>query len=236
MGGGESIDGRVIKSVIQTSASKPVGWDNGQFFTGGAWVTNQGLDYVYGSGRLDMNKAYDVYLNGTRNVAGDVGGTIQVQGWDKGILQEGGQNDYLFSDQLMGGQSLTATLNWFVNSAYNGNAAGGAILTTADSFTNMDLELWSTTGGLATTMVASSASMFNNTQHIFVNIPQTGSYMLRVKWLGERFDFVGNTSEEYALSWSTTAAPVPEPASLAVLGLGVLALLKRSKGQRRKTA
>lgn len=229
LGADEAIDGRVVKSVLQTSADKTVGWNNGQTLVSGAWLTTQALDYTYGAGRMNLDKAFDVYTAGTKNVVGNGGGSIQALGWDSAVVSENSQNDYLFASNLEGGTTLTATLNWFVNSTYNGNFAGGAINTTADSFTNLGLELWSTTGGTATTLIAGSNAMFINTQQIYVSIPQTGSYMLRVKWLGERYDFVGNSNERYALSWLGTAAAVPEPASMAALGLGALALLRRRK-------
>lgn len=228
-GGGQSIDARVIKSVLQTSAAKADGWNNGQAMNGsGTIVTTQALDYTYGAGRLDLDRAYDIYLSsGTHNVLGDGGGAIEATGWDSGVVNESSQNDYNFNELLLGGSTLTATLNWFANSAYGGNASGGGIITEVDSFTNLGLELVSTDGTFTQPIIADSQAMFLTTQHLTVVIPQTGHYMLRVKWLGERYDYVGNSSERYGLSWSAT--PVPEPTTFATIGLGLLALARRKR-------
>lgn len=228
-GGGDSIDGRLIKSVIQTSASKPVGWNNGQTVSGGVISTTQALDYTYGAGRLDLNRAFDVFTTGTTNVAGENGGTVQEIGWDMATVNQGGFVDYMISPELLAGTSLTATLNWFSNSTYSGNTAAGGINTTVDSFTNLGLEIWDATGGSPTQLVAQSTAAFITTQHLNFNLASTGKYMMRVRWLGERYDFVNNSSERFALSWSGTAAPVPEPATLVTLGLGIGFFAKRSR-------
>lgn len=231
--GGESIDSRVIKSVIQTSAAKSDGWSNGQALNGsGTIVTSQALDFTYGAGRMDLSRAYDVFLAsaGTHNVLGDGGGNIAAIGWDSGVVNMGGQNDYAFNDSLLGGSTITATLNWFANATYSGNDIGGAILTTADSFSNLELQLLSTDGTFSQPIIADSNSTFLTTQHFSIVVPQTGHYALRVKWLGQRYNFVGTTSERYGLAW--TASAVPEPATMAALGLGVVGLMRRRTNRR----
>jgi len=228
-GGGDSIDGRLVKSILLTSAAKPIGWNNGQALSGSTISTTQALDFTYGAGRLDLNQAFDVYTGGTTNVAGNGGGNVLEQGWDVGEITQGGSVDYMISPELLVGSTFTTTLNWFVNAGFQGTTAAGGINTTADSFTNLGLEIWRTNAGSPTTLVAESRALFISTQHLNFNLDSTGTYMMRVKWLGERYDFVGNSSERFALSWRGTAAPVPEPATMATLALGIGVLARRRR-------
>ena len=50
-------DGQVIKAVLLNSASKPTGWNNGQSLQGTVLRTTQALDYVYGAGKLNLDRA-----------------------------------------------------------------------------------------------------------------------------------------------------------------------------------
>lgn len=228
-GGGESIDTRVMKSVLLNSASKNVGWNNSQTNLSGVVTTTQALDFTYGAGLLNLDAGFDQYTAGTTNLPGLTGGSVSNIGWDFAEVTEGQFTDFFISPTLEGGTNLTATLNWLANSSYFGNNPDGGIATAADSFTNLGLEVWATTGALPTTKVAESRAMFITTQHLSFDLPTTGSYMLRVRWLGERYDFVGNASEKFGLAWNGTASSVPEPASLIALigGIGILARRRR---------
>jgi hypothetical protein len=91
--------------------------------------------------------------------------------------------------------------------------------------TDLNLQLWSTVGGMPASLVAQSASLYNNTEHFSFLLPNTGSYMLRVVWAGERFDFANNGSEDYGIAWAGVSAPVvvvPEAGTIWLIAAGAI--------------
>jgi hypothetical protein len=211
-GGGNAIDGRVIKSVLQNSATKTAGWNNGQSILGGVITTTQSLDYAVGAGRINLGQAYSQYTAGTTDLPGLGGGAIQPVGWDFGQVAQGTPTDYYFSSSLAAGTQLTCTLDWFIDDGYN-----FSVLNAFDqSLDNLDLEVWHMTGGVPDQMTAHSMSTFNNVEHLSFALSDGGDYMIRVKWTGEVFDLINDVnSEQFGLAWS--AVPMPEPCALPVL-------------------
>lgn len=230
-GGGNSVDSRVLKSVMQTSADKLPGWNNGQQMSGGVLQTSQALDWELGAGRMNMDRAFDVFTAGTTDVVGLQGGSIREMGWDYGAVARDGANDYFFNAPLLGGTTVTATLNWFVGHTYNGLTTNGNLSVSADYFTKLALEFYTVTNGMLDRLIATSTAQFINTQHLHFALDETGDYAIRVRWDGMRY---GSVPEEfYALSWRGTAAdPIPEPATMAVLGLGAGLLAARRRRKR----
>jgi hypothetical protein len=227
-GNNKAIQGNVIKAVLLNSADKLTRWDNGQQNTDGVVTTTQGLDYTQGTGRMNLTKAFSQYTQGTTDLVGESGGLIEATGWDYGAVGEGLSNDYQISTLLTANSVFTGTLNWFVGRSYditfdanNSNANFSGIRD--NSFTDLDLQLYFLdTSGVAN-LVAQSTTLYNNTEHFSFSIPQTGNYIMRVKWSGERYD-IGelNNSQSYGLAWSTTSSAVatPEPTTLLLMGLG----------------
>jgi len=226
-GGGQAIDGRVVKAVLLNSATKTTThpWDNGQQVVGGVITTTQSLDYTVGAGRMDLEKGYDQYLSGTGNVAGLGGGNVEAVGWDYGQVDEGTPNDYFITTQLQGGTMLTATLTWFVDRAYDADTHSG----TYESFDDLDLEIWSAdAGGTALTKLAESISDYNTMEHLHFELADDMYVLVRVVWDEEVYDFVSDANAEtYGLAWYGT--PVPEPATVGLIALGGLALLRRRR-------
>jgi hypothetical protein len=231
--GVSAIDGRVVKAVLMNAAAKVDGWDNGQhlvanpFGLGGVVIsTTQSLDYAAGAGRLNLGRALIQYTAGSPDAA--AGNGLRDIGWSYGIVQPNGSNDYAIAELISAGTEFTATLDWFVNRAVNG--------TTADEvqFANLDLEIWKLTGldGAPDALVAESASLYNNVEHLYFDAPADGYYMLRVKWTGENYDLNSPTAEPYALAWY---APEPGTLCLLVLGSALAATGRRHKGQVRGT-
>jgi hypothetical protein len=215
-GGGDSVDGRVVKSVLQNSADKLPGWNNGQALIGGVVTTSQALDFSSGAGRLNLDAAFEQYTMGTTNVPGLGGGVVEEVGWDFGLVAEGRPTDYFIDDPLLGGSAFTSTLNWFVNRTFNSVAADGTMNVSDLDFANLDLELWRVIGGAPVNLIAQSISRFNNTEHFSFLLPSTDRYMLRVKWVGELYDTAGRVNEEFfGLAWRGSA--VPEPGAFAML-------------------
>lgn len=213
-------DGQVIKSVLLNSASKPVGWDNGQTLDANNVIrTSQALDFDLGAGALDLDSAFDQFTQGTNDVLGLGGGVVESTGWDC-VIEEDGIIDYVLSDTLSEGSLFKATLNWFVGRTHVETLDSGEIIATDDYFTDLRLELWSLADGIASDLVAISDADFINTEHFAFQLPSTDDYLLRVAWDGERYDLVGNTSQTFGLAWSVTA--VPEPAAFPILLMATL--------------
>jgi hypothetical protein len=72
-------------------------------------------------------------------------------------------------------------------------------------------------------LIAQSATLYNNTEHLAFSLPQSGDYRLRVQWSGERYDRDStNTLQTYGLAWNATSAAlgvIPEPGTLRLLCL-----------------
>ena len=201
------------------SAAKTLGWNNGQTPNpngSGGVVTTQGLDNRVGAGRMDLNRGFDQLLSGTTDVAEPPPGLprlVNPTGWDFGQVGEIAPSDYLIYGPLQVGSNFTATLTWFRDRIPTGPASFNDV-----SFDNLDLELWSDVAGVPTTLVSTSKSLYNETEHFSFAIPATGQYTLRVLWTGEWFDTAGDLNiEQYGLAWAGTTASVPEPATIMLL-------------------
>jgi hypothetical protein len=203
-GNNDARDARVMKSVLMNSARKTVGWDNGQAAhpngRGGVFTT-QGLDNLVGTGRMDLHAAFDQFLSGTTDVpattSGDLG-LVEDLGWDFGIVNSQATNDYYFDAPLLGGSTLTATVNWFRDRRLVSNSSAAD-----DSYDDLNLELWSVADGMPVELISESSSRFNSAEHFSFELPGSGNYALRVRWFGELFDrFNDSNQEHYGLAWS----------------------------------
>jgi hypothetical protein len=217
----ESRDTRVIKAAMLNAASKVPAWDNGQADVSGVSTTTQALDWTYGAGALDLDQTYDQYLMGVTDVAGLTGGTVDPLGWDYGEVSVGGSNDYVINSPLVGGTYLTTTLTWFRDRDYD----SVNILAFDERQADLDLQIWDAT---FTTLLASSETQENTTEHLHFMLPSTGSYGIRVLGIGENFDLVNGNSDIYGLAWSATAVPEPATGMLVLIGLS-LAVAPRRK-------
>ena len=214
-----AIDGRVVKAVLLNSADKPAGWDNGQTIVGGIVTTKQALDYSTGAGLLNLDKAYTQYTAGTTDLSSLTGGTVQSVGWAFGHVSPAGANDYGFADALHGGK-LAVTLSWFVDRQMNGDGQSASDI----MFSNLDLEVFRVVDPQTTQLVAESISDYNNTEHLYFDVPGDGNYFLRVLYAGEVYNLtdVSSTGEDYGLAWYYT---VPEPSVLILLASALAAIV-----------
>jgi hypothetical protein len=223
-------DARVMKAVLMNSADKTVGWNNGQIAHpngNGGVLTTQGLDNRVGTGRLNLQTAYEQFLTGTTDIAGIASGSLGLVndiGWDFGQVVSGTTNDYYFNSSLDGGSTLTATLTWFRDRQINANNT-----VFDDSYDNLDLELWSVIDGTPASLISESRSLYNESEHFSFALPDTGDYALRVRWLNEVFDRVADANQEsYGLAWwagpGLETMAVPEPASAVLLATTAMVL------------
>jgi hypothetical protein len=226
---GDARDARVMKAVLMNSADKTVGWNNGQVphpnRSGGVFTT-QGLDNRVGTGRMNLDAAYDQFLSGTTDIAGTDGGNLGVVdeiGWDFGQVVSGTTNDYYFDSPLEAGTGLTATLTWFRDRRINSSNT-----VFDDSYDDLNLELWRLDDGIPESLISESSSLYNESEHFSFAVPETGDYALRVRWFKEVFDRVADADQEfYGLAWSAgvnlAAAAIPEPSSFVLLVIAAMA-------------
>ena len=233
-GGGESVDGRVVKAVLMNSAAKTADWTNNTVIDhDGVLRTTQALDWYVGAGMLDLNRAYDQYLSGTTNLPGSAGGTVADIGWDFALVSADQPNVYFFNRPFSAGETFTATLDWFVNRGFDEQTNTAFDV----AFSALDLQLWTVNEGTLGRLIAESAARYNNVQHLYLSIPGDAYYAMRVVWAGDVYDVPGDTpdSEWYALAWSSVPLNNVVPAPLAA-GAGAIVLLVLSARRRRSAA
>lgn len=237
--GPHGLDGRVIKAVLLNSADKTFGWNNGQHVTPqGLIQTTQGLDYATGAGRMNLNRAFDQFTAGTADnptIAPD-GAHVQHIGWLYGSAKFNTPSDYIIDQSILTGQTLTATLTWFVHRTFTDATATTEATATDDRFDNLDLQIWLLSNGVPTSEIADSFALYNNVQHLSFDVPQDGQYLLRVLFAGQQYDLsspdpqLPPSPEDFALAWSD--AFLPEPAAGLLLICIAPALLHRHRTHR----
>lgn len=192
-------DTRVTKSVLMAGALETFGWDNGQTMgTHGAVVTTRALDAATGAGAMDMLRTGEAYFFGTRDVDGTGGGVVSSQGWDFGAVTLGGRNDYFFGSAFGQAVELTVSLNWFAGRSFDLETNLGSNL----SFADLNLEVWEVSDGAFSSLVASSSSIFNNSEYLRLDLTGDKTFGLRVMFEDMVFDqTAGVTSESYGLAW-----------------------------------
>ena len=225
-----ALDSRVVKAVLMATADRTDGWNNGQATVGGVVRTTQGLDEWAGAGALDLQAAGLTYVDGaTTDLAGTSGGTIGASGWDLGSVAVGGASDYVLDATLSGPTELDVSLTWFAGGVFD--AAGNT--GTRTSFANLDLQVWNVVSGSFATLVAESASLYNDSELLRLTLPGGGLYGLRVTLPQMLYDVGGTavTAETYGLSWTTVA--VPEPSAVALAASGAALVLVAFRRRRR---
>jgi hypothetical protein len=189
-------------------------------------TTTQALDPAVGAGRMNLAAALPYYADAgsTRDVPGTAGGNlgaVQPRGYDFGQATLGAANSYTLAGGVRPAQGkLTVTLNWFINRTIDSFETPDQLADNA--LANLDLEVWRLTNGSFDTLYARSASVYNNTEHLYLTDLPEGEYGLRVVYGANVWDAVGQTTEFYGVAWEFT--PVPEPgwvlaaAAVAVAG------------------
>ena len=160
--------------------------------------TNQSipLHAELGTGHLNAFRAYE-QLEGGQWQPGD---SIPEKGWSYSSLATAGSTeDYLFERPLAGGSYLNATLSWEriveLNSADEYFDVGENFR--GQPISNLDLYLLPADTDDINNSVWSSVSTEDSLEHIFIPIPETGRYKLRV--IQEETTL--QAAQPYSLAW-----------------------------------
>jgi hypothetical protein len=206
-------DLRTIKALLLNGAVKPIGWTN---------VPPQPLDTNYGAGVLNILNSYEQLAGGKNNFISattfstgnahppdGASGTISnLSAWDLNTNTSSSSLDSVNHYYFNAGNTtnfnsnfiLTATLVW--NRHKNKTAIN-----------NLDLFLFNAANS---DLIASSTSLVDNVEHIFLPRLASGRYDLQVWKAGGAFVSAGET---YALAWeflSPTLAATKNGTNLAL--------------------
>ena len=184
------------------------------------YETANGLDNRYGAGQVNISNSYHILAGGEQRSLQSGGSDIISHGFDYSTIGRvngvQGAASYFFN--ATGDVTLFASLVWNLDLP---NDAG--ILLPGSEQTgrlyNLDLSLFDVTNNQ---LVASSASLLDNTENLYVNLLLGNRYEMRVT-TNESTNF----SWDYALAWRMGAAPapVPLPAAAWLFTAGWLSLL-----------
>ena len=195
-----AFDTRVAATVLMAGALETYGWDNGQRMTSeGYLATSQALDASTGAGALQLMRSAEAYLLGSR---GDGGSVIEGSGWDFAQIGVGSSKDYMFAGSMVQDVELTVGLNWFAGRDYDMATGVGSNL----SFADLNLEVWEVLDESFSSLVGQSATIYNNTEFLRLDLSAGKTYGLRVTFDGMVYDQTpGVLSESYGLAWLTSA-------------------------------
>ncbi len=176
------------------------------------------LDPIIGAGQLNAFRAYEQLSSGEQSP-----GIVTVRGWNYGQLSSPFSNslssptptnsetsqddgvasqDYMFDRPLRGGSYIAATLAWNRQvdlDDTNKNDRYDLGETFRDrGINNLDLYLMNADEPDSQRQVSASVSRVDNLEHIFIAIPETGRYKLRVVL---KDNPVKLASQPYAIAW-----------------------------------
>ena len=95
---------------------------------------------------------------------------------------------------------------------YDGDGMTSFINAQDSYFANLDLRLWLSNSDGESELVAQSVSDYNNVEHLFLNLEDSGRYALEVYFDDMVYGDV--QTETFALAWNL--AQVPEPAQVSI--------------------
>lgn len=177
------------------------------------------LDDQMGAGQLDVSRAFQQYDAGEQGP-----GVVENIGWDKhAALTEGDYFDYRFTDPLVAGDFLSATLAWDRQTFFADNGIVGKYEPGVDALIglpldNLDLFLLRSDDSATEQALWSSVSELDNLEHLFWQVPESGYYKLRVVFTEDTTLLPGfEGTPDFTLAWWAGVSGVPEPASGGVL-------------------
>ncbi len=214
--GNWSIDARrheLIKAVLLNSADKIQDRGDGKILGmsktildafGKTWVDTEAyanreiaLSRSLGAGQLNAYRAFLQYQAGQQS-----SGNIKAIGWDTNIVEVSKYQDYIFATPLEVDSFISATLTWDRQVKLN-DKNGNGLFDIGESFTdegfnNLELYLMRSQDTDISQSVWSSVSQIDNLQHMFIKIPTTDKYKLRVIFKSSQ---TNRSNQRYGLAW-----------------------------------
>ena len=215
-----SLDARrheLIKAVLINSADKLKDLGDGKILGmsktildafGKTWIDTEAyssretpLSRSLGSGQLNANRALQQYQAGQQS-PNNGSANISAIGWDTNIVEVDKYQEYVFSDSLVADSFISATLTWDRQVKLN-DKNGNGLFDIGEGFSNegfnkVELYLMRSQDTDISQNIWSSVSQIDNLQHIFIKIPVTGKYKLRVVFKSPQANIV---SQRYGLAW-----------------------------------
>jgi hypothetical protein len=150
-----------------------------------------------GAGQLNANRAFQQYQSGQQP-----SGNIKAIGWDSNIVDVDKYQDYVFTNPLEADSFISATLTWDRQVKLNDKNANG-LYEIGEDFTDqglnrLELYLMRSRDRDISESVWSSVSQVDNLQHIFIKIPNTDKYKLRVVF---KSPHKNQPNQRYGLAW-----------------------------------
>lgn len=207
----------LIKAVLINSADKIQDQGNGKNLEmsktlldpfGKTWLdseayTNQNipLSLYLGAGQLNAFRAFQQYQAGAQSPINGIA-NVKAIGWDSNFVNQDQYQDYSFDAPLLADSFISATLAWDRQVKLNDKNNNG-IYDIGEDFTNegfnrISLYLMRSQDNDINQSIWSSISQVDNLQHIFIKIPATGKYKLRV--LSKSAE-TNSPSQRYAIAW-----------------------------------
>jgi hypothetical protein len=218
--GNWGIDARrheLIKAVLINSADKLKDIGDGKILGmsktildafGKTWIDTEAypsrnipLSHSLGAGQLNANRAFQQYQAGQQS-PNNGSANISAIGWDTNVVEVDKYQEYVFSDPLVADSFISATLTWDRQVKLNDKNGNGLFDIgegfNDEGFNKVELYLMRSQDTDISQNIWSSVSQIDNLQHIFIKIPITGKYKLRVVFKSPQANIV---SQRYGLAW-----------------------------------
>lgn len=159
------------------------------------------LSRSLGAGQLNANRAFQQYQAGQQSPQNG-SANISAIGWDTNIVEVDKYQEYVFSDPLLADSFISATLTWDRQVKLN-DKNGNGLFDIGEGFSDeglnkVELYLMRSQDTDISQNIWSSVSQVDNLQHIFIKIPTTGQYKLRVVF---KSDQTNKSRQRYGLAW-----------------------------------
>lgn len=155
-----------------------------------------------GAGQLNAYRAFQQYQAGQQP-----SGNVSAIGWDTNYIDVDQYQEYVFKESLTLDSFVAATLTWDRQVILNDKNGNGLFDIGEDfrdeGFNKIELHLMRSQDNDISQSIWSSVSKVDNLQHIFIKIPVTGKYKLRVV---SKSPQTNKPSQLYGLAWWTSNA------------------------------